>query len=1532
MKERAGGEYAPGQLVWVRVGKTDHHAHIVEAGTPKCKVKWCSTLDVEEVDVASISPGLTPRKRSRRQASAIVWDGDGDDVEVTRTKWQGTKAKGGKDTIEDKKKGGRLSLGRNRKRLAKARRGKRDQADHSSQAKAASHAVPENESHAPEEQLTTAATMAVPNAAIRDGTCNSGVDEVVKVYRELHETISDIKEAASGSVRVVTPATILAIAKLSHTSPKGVSPESEVTNQHQAEGGKLANQFPIVSAATKRAAKQSVTTDANTCNECQVVTAVAGQKVQPSYHLNPASSAYVQHIAELCHTILNDVRWRVPVAGLQSESCTSSNTIPRNIGRTRAVLAWENGDDLSAVSAFAGIWDGKIGGQNDMPCPGVSYEEGMNNNGGCKDSEDRLILGRALLLYSRLFVRKGPWFTIDDLYFRYYRLHFTDMDETETNLAGDNIASAIDGNDESPDNTSNDDAQSDAQNVNLPTLSDHETALICFFKDIVQMHNMSLIRSFDSERECGIIAGNTQGDGSGMLLNACERSEVLNRLGGGKHLKRRSTGLSRGSSGGDSRARSNSRGSDDGASRRRIRLSGAVDNLIWHQMTTQRSVFSSGPSTFLPVRRHVHETILRKFSTRILGSLGNAARSRSNINQVARTVDEAWDEAVKAFGITEGNFSMMSSVRLRESPLLSLRRASRLYLCAVGGPGSMRGDSGTSGWASVLENALEVTKQSEGSLPVEARRVLESSSGLNWHRVSFPGLSSRLGLSSFSFTSSYVPKLYSSDQKKISRQVQVFSDQNGFRRWEVCAELRAAIDTLLELNDVIHYLSRRKKKQEINDDDGEDTKSDGSKSRGWCDEYIVASTPVPDHLHLLTSEGRRDLIGKLSIGPAANTIYLQVESTLRRLECSSGGETGDIFHNNAERIIFALSIIALEVLGFRFSTMSSDDMLRLSQRPWLRHLAWESTLAYLLWDCVAVLEKKKCHSLAVSILETILMGGTVHAETPRDIFDPFVRSLISRRVRGKAIERLIIDRGHLEKAVIKAQKEAENAVEGASRPLITGGKKNPEETRKHTPIQQLCLEVITKEGQKSSIPFSAVRSLARRLKVPLKDTIEGIDNAEMKLLEIRCENDEAQSMTCNSDTAGSRKRPTGYTEWSPTTDFSVANSIENEARDGVGKRCAYVGWDEEDYSGGMARTRSMNVEEHALAEYSAGRLPNVGDSADETSTNTIGGWVGWHDEGGHVRALFRILCANEILGAEASSSDQHTIYLSPYHGAPLDLHVATQGGSVRGFYERRKLHIEQVLRHLERLEPQQICDLVHLSITKRMEEVQCSGSTGARDALLCRDVGELRTLSFLAAALGGKALASIFRCLCYDYRHYVGGLPDLTMARAVYEEDCGDGEKGSGTGAEQLVDLGAWIGEGFDAEEIQKGQVVELCRVLADRDDEFLGCSKIGETGGRSSQQRFRQRRKKQDETTKRGEEHLASKAVPVPPKLVLSHEDRTIRAECMFVEVKSANDRLDARQEDWLNVLDRVANARVCKFSSKKKAKKNAKASTAHA
>jgi hypothetical protein len=49
--------------------------------------------------------------------------------------------------------------------------------------------------------------------------------------------------------------------------------------------------------------------------------------------------------------------------------------------------------------------------------------------------------------------------------------------------------------------------------------------------------------------------------------------------------------------------------------------------------------------------------------------------------------------------------------------------------------------------------------------------------------------------------------------------------------------------------------------------------------------------------------------------------------------------------------------------------------------------------------------------------------------------------------------------------------------------------------------------------------------------------------------------------------------------------------------------------------------------------------------------------------------------------------------------------------------------------------------------------------------------------------------------------------------------------------------------------------------------------------------------------------------------QLILEHGGRRMRVECMMVEVKSSNDRVDSRQEDWLNVIDMYGKAWFCKF-----------------
>eukprot|EP00979_Chaetoceros_neogracilis_P005753 scaffold1077_cov138-Chaetoceros_neogracile.AAC.1 len=82
-------------------------------------------------------------------------------------------------------------------------------------------------------------------------------------------------------------------------------------------------------------------------------------------------------------------------------------------------------------------------------------------------------------------------------------------------------------------------------------------------------------------------------------------------------------------------------------------------------------------------------------------------------------------------------------------------------------------------------------------------------------------------------------------------------------------------------------------------------------------------------------------------------------------------------------------------------------------------------------------------------------------------------------------------------------------------------------------------------------------------------------------------------------------------EWSPITDVSIANAIQNDS-DGGSIRCSFISNEE---SNEVQYTRSLNVEELAIEEYAAGRLPL--DEKDELHKNGRGGWKGWHCEGVH---------------------------------------------------------------------------------------------------------------------------------------------------------------------------------------------------------------------------------------------------------------------------------------------------------------------------
>jgi len=187
--------------------------------------------------------------------------------------------------------------------------------------------------------------------------------------------------------------------------------------------------------------------------------------------------------------------------------------------------------------------------------------------------------------------------------------------------------------------------------------------------------------------------------------------------------------------------------------------------------------------------------------------------------------------------------------------------------------------------------------------------------------------------------------------------------------------------------------------------------------------------------------------------------------------------------------------------------------------------------------------------------------------------------LLSRRARGKAIDRLIIDYNHIHRQVVTNQdKKAKKASSEAFQNRVT----------------HFCRRIIADAAQSGSIGFSSIRTVARRLKQPLADSLHGIECPEAELLGLRFGSNDS------SDSASSKSKSKAYSDWVPITDRSVANALKNEET-GPGGRCAFVGFEDDD---GKLGTSSLNVEELAMELYRSGRLP-----AEADSPLSQGGWM-----------------------------------------------------------------------------------------------------------------------------------------------------------------------------------------------------------------------------------------------------------------------------------------------------------------------------------
>jgi hypothetical protein len=307
-------------------------------------------------------------------------------------------------------------------------------------------------------------------------------------------------------------------------------------------------------------------------------------------------------------------------------------------------------------------------------------------------------------------------------------------------------------------------------------------------------------------------------------------------------------------------------------------------------------------------------------------------------------------------------------------------------------------------------------------------------------------------------------------------------------------------------------------------------------------------TDSVDFLDLLTSHGRERVLGGLlpacCEGPSQEVTKL-IDDIRRDLEGLTSLE------DECEKVLGVIAIIATHMLRFRNKTIEREELKMMADRPWLRHMWWDGCLAYILWDIIPILERGGLYRLAVESLCTLVYGSiverpgegslfTLPGETPIELnLSPL---LLSRRATGKAYDRLIIDCAHMSR---KEKKELGDDV------------KRSETANTQAQISRFCEDIIGRVVHSSSIAFSAIRGIARRLKRPLCETLRDLTCLEANELGLRLDN--------LSQAEKEEKASKCYSDWTPPTDYAVANAIANDENE-AGVRCSFVGFEEEGMS------------------------------------------------------------------------------------------------------------------------------------------------------------------------------------------------------------------------------------------------------------------------------------------------------------------------------------------------------------------------------
>ena len=635
----------------------------------------------------------------------------------------------------------------------------------------------------------------------------------------------------------------------------------------------------------------------------------------------PADSAYIQHLAEICYLVQNDARYF-------------------------NLFKWQYGDDLSAVNLL----------QSYCKLYKKPEEEKLDEEKEMTDVVD-LERDRAVLLYCRLYLRKGPYFRLDDLFIRYYAKNGQDYTEDSVEY---------------------------------------------LLSDLTYLTRSGLIRTFHDEMECLEAIANDSRMGKKSILTSKEYCQLVKILGG--HLSKSSPADCKEDK---TKNVSQSFRSCQYCCSRDVQNTQRLRNNLMKLAKSQRSLFhySKAEGQAIPIRKNLSRVLLDSTLDKMVPN--------QKLEQI-KNRRKKLKARLERFTNKEGFYV----ARLREEPLVALRRCCRIFVCAGNGPGNMRGDA----WIDCHRLNAKTDDVDEGIAVISP---IDNS----WHsNVQYPGLKQLFSLKHYEMQDCFQHV----HCNKATTKDCVFKDVFALRKWENAVYIRHVTDYLVEAFDVCRLMKKREIGLEISVDtlgilDNNDQSS------------FLMNLAYPHQLPQRFAQKLKNITEDMSI-------------LINHSE-----------QNDQRRGMFQIQR-AVSYLGLWIAASVSNHLRGLSfaqvkeaiNKPYLRHMTFEGVLFYCIWDLISIIEKSGNYNLSLYLLSLIVGEEEAYAQHNLPLYlSTYIPLILSRRSRGKAYERLLVDRGHL----LRKRKKDKN--------LKTESLEKDEANFYSKTIEQLC--------KTDSIPFRCVR-------------------------------------------------------------------------------------------------------------------------------------------------------------------------------------------------------------------------------------------------------------------------------------------------------------------------------------------------------------------------------------------------------------------------------------------------------------------------